>query len=120
MLLVGARTIERPRVVEPPDDGKGYRLARLDEVSVRRLSLGAREARARPGSVSRRSHPGCKLSGRRHRPVRAGRPAGTTSVAGAGRVRPRSRVNVCQADRVKAQVGGADVRIDVFNEPESG
>lgn len=24
MLLVGARTIERPRLVEPPDDSKGW------------------------------------------------------------------------------------------------
>jgi hypothetical protein len=38
MLLAGVRTIERPRLVEPPDDSKGYLFARLDEVSVARPS----------------------------------------------------------------------------------
>jgi hypothetical protein len=34
MLFLGARTIERPRLVEPPDDIKGYLLARLDHEAL--------------------------------------------------------------------------------------
>jgi hypothetical protein len=32
MLLAGVRTIERPRLVEPPDDSKGY-LSRVEAIT---------------------------------------------------------------------------------------
>src|SRR4051812_50088793 len=95
MLLAGAPTIERPRVVEAPDDSKGYLLARLDEVPVRRLSLGARATGPRTLLLPRRSHSGCELPRRRQGSLCTGGGGGQTTPSpprgGRARGPPRGR-----------------------------